>query len=126
MATNPMTVGSVDKERLRHIYEAHRTSFWGVIAAEYGPNVSPFLLEEAWKGMIVSNSPPTPCISPDTALTGSSYQSYAIKQMMHQLPTPVQENKSAATSISALLGIVSLYCSEARTVTNGIIGRQPT
>ena len=26
---------------------------------------------------------------------------------MHQLPTPVQENKTNATSISALLGIVS-------------------
>jgi hypothetical protein len=111
MATNPMNIGSVDKERLGRIYEAHRTSFWGAIAAEYGPGVSPLLLEEAWKGMVVSNSPPTPCISPDTANTGSSYQSYSHKQMMHQLPTPVQENKSAATSISALLGIVSVfYC----------------
>ncbi|EHK96450.1 hypothetical protein GLAREA_10871 [Glarea lozoyensis ATCC 20868] len=105
MATNPMNVANVDKDRLRQIYEAHRTSFWGVIAAEYGPGVSPMVLEEAWKATVVSNSPPTPCISPDTAQTGSSYQSYNSKQMMHQLPTPVQENKSSATSISALLGI---------------------
>ncbi|KAG9233412.1 hypothetical protein BJ875DRAFT_45614 [Amylocarpus encephaloides] len=103
MATNPMSVGGVDKDRLRHIYEAHRASFWSVIASEYGPGVSPFLLEEAWKATVVSNAPPTPCISPDTAQTGGSYPSY--NKPMQQLPTPVQENKNSATSISALLGI---------------------
>lgn len=107
MATNPMSVQSVDKERLRQIYEAHRASFWSVIATEYGPGVSPYLLEEAWKQGIVSHAPPTPCISPDTAHTSSSYQGYNSKPMQ-QLPTPVQENKNnSATSISALLGIVS-------------------
>jgi len=100
-----VNVSSIDKERLRQIYEAHRGSFWGVIAAEYGGGVSPFLLEEAWKRGIVTNAPPTPCISPDThAVNGSSYQGYSAKPMQ-QLPTPVTENKNSATSISALLGI---------------------
>jgi hypothetical protein len=103
----PMNISSIDKERLRHIYETHRASFWAVIAKEYGGSASPFLLEEAWKRGIVNNAPPTPCISPDTHTAGS-YQSYSAKPAQ-QLMTPVQENKStSATSISALLGIVSL------------------
>lgn len=102
-----MSVSGVDKERLRQIYEAHRGSFWGVIAAEYGGGASPFLLEEAWKRGIATNAPPTPCFSPDShVISGGSYQGYNSKPVQ-QLPTPVTENKNSATSISALLGIVS-------------------
>lgn len=108
VVSNPMNVSSIDKERLRHIYEAHCGSFWGVIAAEYGDGVSPFLLEEAWKRGIATNAPPTPCISPDThVISNGTYQGYSA-QPMQQLPTPVSENKNSATSISALLGIVSI------------------
>jgi hypothetical protein len=100
-------MANVDKERLHHIYEAHRASFWGVIAAEYGHGASPLLLEETWKRGIAANTPPTPCVSPDThTIQNSTYHGYNTKSM-HQLPTPVQENKNSATSISALLGIVS-------------------
>lgn len=107
VATSQLNISNVDKERLRHIYEAHRASFWGVIAAEYGAGASPLLLEETWKRGIATNAPPTPCVSPDTQTVRSgAYQGYNTKPM-HQLPTPVQENKSNATSISALLGIVS-------------------
>ena len=107
VATNQLSVSNVDKERLRHIYEAHRASFWGVIATEYGGGASPLLLEETWNRAIATNAPPTPCVSPDTHTVHSgSYQGYHAKPM-HQLPTPVQETKSNATSISALLGIVS-------------------
>jgi hypothetical protein len=107
VATNSVNISNIDKERLRQIYEAHRASFWSVIAAEYGGSVSPFLLEEAWKRGIATNAPPTPCISPDTH-TVSGYQSYSATPVQQQLMTPVQENKTNATSISALLGIVSL------------------
>jgi hypothetical protein len=100
-------MANVDKERLRHIYEAHRASFWGVIAAEYGHGASPLLLEETWKCGIAANAPPTPCVSPDShTIQSGAYHGYNTKPM-HQLPTPVQENKNSATSISALLGIVS-------------------
>ena len=101
----PMTVSSIDKERLRHIYEAHRSSFWSVIASEYGGSVSPMLLEEAWKRGIATNAPPTPCISPDRH-SNNGYHSYHLKAGQ-QLNTPIQETKNSATSISALLGIVS-------------------
>jgi hypothetical protein len=106
VATTQLSMANVDKERLRHIYEAHRASFWGVIAAEYGQGASPLLLEETWKHGIATNAPPTPCVSPDThTISSGAYHGYNTKPM-HQLPTPVQENKNSATSISALLGIV--------------------
>ncbi|TVY23544.1 hypothetical protein LHYA1_G007677 [Lachnellula hyalina] len=103
--SNSINVVSIDKERLRRIYEAHCGSFWSIIAAEYGGGASPFLLEEAWKRGIATNAPPTPCISPDAhIISNGTYQGYSA-QPMQQLPTPVTENKNSATSISALLGI---------------------
>ncbi|KAH7346563.1 hypothetical protein BKA65DRAFT_279467 [Rhexocercosporidium sp. MPI-PUGE-AT-0058] len=105
IASGQVNISNIDKERLRQIYEAHRASFWGVIASEYGAGVSPLLLEETWKRGIATNAPPTPCVSPDTqTIRNGAYQGYNPKPM-HQLPTPVQENKTNATSISALLGI---------------------
>jgi hypothetical protein len=65
--------------------------------------VSPYALEEAWKSTISVNAPPTPCTSPD-APTVNSYSTYEVKPVQ-QLLTPVQETKTNATSISALLGI---------------------
>ncbi|KAM3066107.1 hypothetical protein ACMFMG_010552 [Clarireedia jacksonii] len=105
--TTPMNVASVDKDRLRCIYEAHRNSFWNVIAAEYGGGVSPLLLEESWKQGVAMNGPPTPCVSPDMpTASGASYH-YMTKapQPTQRLPSPPQEVKNSATSISALLGI---------------------
>lgn len=107
-----MDTSNVDQERLRQVYEAHRTSFWNVIASEYGAGVSPFLLEETWKRGIVARSPPTPCVSPESQTGGVvSYHNYQPKPL-HQLPNPIQETKSNATSISSLLGIVrrKLFC----------------
>ena len=101
-----MNISNVDKERLLHIYEAHRASFWGVIAAEYGGGVSPFLLEESWRRGIAANAPPTPCISPDTQVAShGSYQSYST-QSAQRLPTAVQDKKNGPASISSLLGMV--------------------
>lgn len=106
VVSNQMKISNIDKERLRQIYESHRASFWSAIATEYGGSVSPLLLEEAWKRGIATNAPPTPCISPD-AHTMTGYRAYHAKPSQ-QLMTPVQEHKASATSISALLGIVSL------------------
>lgn len=103
VVSNQTNFSNIDKERLRQIYEAHRGSFWGVIASEYGNGASPYVLEEAWKRSITINAPPTPSHSPDTQ-TANSYPVYPSKQAQ-QLLTPVQETKPNATSISALLGI---------------------
>ncbi|ESZ95676.1 hypothetical protein SBOR_3943 [Sclerotinia borealis F-4128] len=114
VTSTPITVPSVDKERLRRIYEAHRTSFWNVIASEYGGGVSSLLLEESWKQGVApnsnSNGPPTPCVSPDTHMPNLNRASYHYNTHTHthapqRLPTLVQEAKNNTTSISALLGI---------------------
>lgn len=119
-----MNISTIDKERLRQIYKAHRASFWSVIAAEYGGSVSPLLLEEAWKRGIATNAPPTPCISPDTLISG--YQPYDAKPAQEQIKTPVQETRTSATSISALLGIVSLPSSLLHETLLIIFFRMPT
>lgn len=100
--TVPVTQ-AIDQKRLSHIYESHRASLWGAIAAEYGQGVSPLALEEAWlrarssasaKVGVDANAPPTPCVSPEG---GNVYQ--------REEKTSATEHRSNATSISALLGI---------------------
>ncbi|KAI9691249.1 MAG: hypothetical protein M1820_009826 [Bogoriella megaspora] len=60
--------GAVDTDRLRHIYEAHRAAFWASVAAEYGSDASPAMLEEVWRNGTFNGiglKPPTPSSSPD-------------------------------------------------------------
>lgn len=65
------SVNHVDLSRLHAVYSAHRSSFWSVVAKDYGHNVSPVVLEQAWKtGMCCNsqssaNSPMTPGASPE-------------------------------------------------------------
>ena len=59
---------SIDIARLDKIYNARRLHFWSTIARDYGSNVSPTALEQAWcKAHRVDTSkfPPTPAASPD-------------------------------------------------------------
>ena len=39
----------INKERLRAAYEAHRVGFWRMIAADYGPDTHPAVLEQAFR-----------------------------------------------------------------------------
>lgn len=39
----------INKQRLREVYDAHRSSFWKMIAADYGEDIHPAVLEEAWR-----------------------------------------------------------------------------
>ncbi|KAL8737521.1 MAG: hypothetical protein Q9181_001599 [Wetmoreana brouardii] len=58
----------VDTARLDKIYKAHRQDFWSKIARDYGSNVSPATLEQAWYKAQHGDSsklPPTPSDSPD-------------------------------------------------------------
>lgn len=60
----------IDTARLNQIYDAHRVPFWSMIARNYGCNLSPATLEEAWRqsqGVFQSNLPPTPCTSPQNS-----------------------------------------------------------
>ncbi len=65
----------IDTARLNRIYDTHRVSFWSMIAHNYGCNLSPATLEEAWRqsqGVYPSNLPPTPCTSPQSPEAPSS------------------------------------------------------
>ncbi|KAJ2905193.1 hypothetical protein MKZ38_006099 [Zalerion maritima] len=53
----------VDMGRLYSAYSAHRSSFWAAIAADYGGDMSPYVLEQAWKTGV--SCPITPVASPD-------------------------------------------------------------
>ncbi|KAI8625631.1 hypothetical protein F5Y19DRAFT_261733 [Xylariaceae sp. FL1651] len=66
--TLPPPSAQVDLPRLQAIYAAHRSSFWGAIAADYGGGVSPIVLEQAWKANMFSagsQTPITPAPSPN-------------------------------------------------------------
>ncbi|KAI1185612.1 hypothetical protein F5B17DRAFT_25971 [Nemania serpens] len=66
--TLPPPSAQVDMPRLQAIYAAHRSSFWGAIAADYGSSVSPIVLEQAWKANMFSGgnqTPITPAPSPN-------------------------------------------------------------
>ncbi|KAI0195888.1 hypothetical protein F4808DRAFT_326467 [Astrocystis sublimbata] len=66
--TLPPPSAHVDIPRLQAIYAAHRSSFWGAIAADYGSSVSPTVLEQAWKANMFlggSQTPITPAPSPN-------------------------------------------------------------
>ncbi|KAI0541855.1 hypothetical protein GGR58DRAFT_389847 [Xylaria digitata] len=66
--TLPPPTAQVDIPRLQAIYAAHRSSFWGAIAADYGSGVSPIVLEQAWKANMFSGgsqTPITPAPSPN-------------------------------------------------------------
>ncbi|KAI1174126.1 hypothetical protein F4777DRAFT_410920 [Nemania sp. FL0916] len=66
--TLPPPSAQVDMPRLQAIYAAHRSSFWGAIASDYGSSVSPIVLEQAWKANMLSGgsqTPITPAPSPN-------------------------------------------------------------
>ena len=65
----------VDTARLDQIYDTHRLHFWSIIARNYGGNLSPAALEDAWRraqGMSSSYLPPTPRGSPQSSQTQPS------------------------------------------------------
>ena len=65
----------VDIARLDRIYDAHRLHFWSTIARNYGCNLSPSTLEDAWRrahGVSTTNLPPTPRGSPQSAQAAPS------------------------------------------------------
>ena len=57
----------VDMARLEKIYDSHRLHFWSTIARSYGCNLSPAVLEDAWRRHhgTRANLPPTPSTSPE-------------------------------------------------------------
>lgn len=62
----------IDMARLEKIYDSHRLHFWSMISRSYGCNLSPAVLEDAWRRQHnaaggAANFPPTPNTSPQTS-----------------------------------------------------------
>jgi len=98
---------SVDTDRLRAIYDNHRSSFWSAIAAEYGPDVSPNQLEEIWRhqpGSHFVQRPPTPGQSPDRSgiLKPSPFPTYnlggGVTSAIEPNQTPLSAQAGSAVS----------------------------
>ena len=109
--TSPMTLpsqSSVDTDRLRAIYDNHRSNFWAAIAAEYGPDVSPAQLEDIWRhqtGSSFMHRPPTPGESPNRGMTlkPSPFPPFALTNALNSAiePTPTPLSAQAASAVSA-------------------------
>ncbi|KAK8101117.1 hypothetical protein PG999_011491 [Apiospora kogelbergensis] len=64
----PQPPTHIDLPRLHSIYAAHRNSFWGAVANDYGTGASPAFLEQAWKSSVANgpaHTPITPTTSPN-------------------------------------------------------------
>lgn len=81
----------IDHARLSQIYESHRVTFWGLIAADYGRGVEPLVLEQAFRNNFTL-APPTPCGSLDTDYHKEQNEYIEVKE-------------TKPISVSALLGI---------------------
>lgn len=70
-STAASTPAHVNLNRLHAVYAAHRDSFWTAIAKEYGGDVSPMVLEQAWRSGRCCHQqmggPMTPAASPESA-----------------------------------------------------------
>ncbi|CAN8096379.1 unnamed protein product [Discula destructiva] len=85
---------TVDTARLHTAYNNHRNAFWSAVAADYGSNVHPSALEQAWR-------------------TGGSAASGSVSSKGYAAPiTPISSpdgkeaaEKQSKTRISAILGI---------------------
>ena len=58
---------NIDMEQLDKVYDTHRLHFWSTIARSYGCNLSPAVLEDAWKQAHCVGGgeiPPVPGVSP--------------------------------------------------------------
>ena len=95
----------IDTARLNQIYDAHRVQFWSMIALNYGCNLSPATLEEAWRhsqGAFQSNLPPTPCTSPRSPEAPSIPRISATTVAEHGTGfTPINTPRSSVSAPSA-------------------------
>lgn len=67
-ASQQRATPKIDEVRLRQAYRSVYPHFWALVAHDYGSDVTPATLEEAWCNMKSTvtgiDPPPTPCVSP--------------------------------------------------------------
>ncbi|KAI9804822.1 MAG: hypothetical protein M1825_001190 [Sarcosagium campestre] len=87
----------INQDRLRQIYDAHRSSIWKMIAADYGEGVDAGLLEEAWrKGFSPSSTPDELSGRTDSAKTGSSTVPILPPMQLERAFSPINRSVSAS------------------------------
>lgn len=95
----------IDMARLDKIYDSHRLHFWSMIARSYGCNLSPAVLENAWRrhhaaASGAANLPPTPSTSPQTsnAQAHPSEASFSAVETYAKGFTPVNNGIGSGTA----------------------------
>lgn len=120
----------IDMARLDRIYDAHRIHFWSMIAHNYGCNLNPTVLEDAWRkahGARCEHLPPTPERSPQTSYQSHHRANSSVSTKSDRVPhsaveqygpgfTPVN-SMSARSSVSSNMAISSIL-TEDREVTS--------
>jgi len=66
------TLDSIDREKLDQLVKSHTEKLWSAVAAEYGEEYSPEMLEKAWKKKIVKKTTPTTTTASITTLTATA------------------------------------------------------
>lgn len=96
----------VDMGRLHAVYSNHRNAFWSAVAADYGNNVHPSVLEQAWR---TNSSTPSSSTTAGSAITSSSSSSMVYSAPITPVGSPDERDmlygKQNKTRISAILGI---------------------
>lgn len=92
----PAPAPYVDLGRLNAVYSAHRATFWGAVAADYGAGMSPAILEQAWKSSLSKPASLTPYGAghPMTPATSPSERECSVERQGQD-----------RTRISSILGI---------------------
>ncbi|KXJ88689.1 hypothetical protein Micbo1qcDRAFT_166127 [Microdochium bolleyi] len=92
----PQPAPYVDLGRLSAVYNSHRATFWGAVAADYGSGMSPQVLEQAWKSSLSKPATLAP-FGPGLPMTPATSPS--------ERESSVERQYQDRTRISAILGI---------------------
>ena len=96
---------NIDMERLDRIYDSHRLHFWSMIARSYGRNLSPAVLEDAWRSAHCVNGgnfPPTPSTSPQNSTTNIVGAPFTAGDEFGRGFTPVNSSGTSGLARSAI------------------------
>lgn len=97
-SSSPSQQQAVDMGRLHAVYSNHRNTFWSAVAADYGNNVHPSVLEQAWR------TGGSATVSSASTINSSGY-SAPITPIGSPDERDMLYGKQNKTRISAILGI---------------------
>lgn len=96
---------NIDMEHLDKVYDTHRLHFWSTISRSYGCNLSPAVLEDAWKqahGVSSGESPSTPSTSPQNPTANITGAPATAGAEYSRALTPVNTSNTSGLARSAI------------------------